>query len=398
MEAEHHPPSVRVGPHVAALAALWLALTVGQWYGHLALPPEAFGFRDWESVTANDRPFKPRAVWRGISSGDLGHMLGLAAFKNYHPVTFTVDEYGFRNPVGQYDKKPEVVIVGDSFAAGSQLSDREVLSALIEQELGLVTYNYATMPLRGFYYDRRFVEQPPKAVIALHVERELAADLFAIPDEADYFSPTKCASMAEYAAAVRPGPLGRWRIWRRDINRRSLLGRFSRTVLKNGLYHLGLYRTPDQIFHIDQRTGFLYYAESGRQALHLEERLSALPGVLDAAQDAQRKLARLGIKLLIVIAPNKETVHAGRIPALRGVDAFAVLDAFFAGCRERGLECLDTHKLFLESRLLLRHTQGYPEPVLYFPDDTHLNALGHRVLLDGLRDWLAEAVRPTGIN
>lgn len=318
MEAENRRPSVRVGPHVAVLTLLWSALVVAQWFGHLALPSKAFTFRDWEYVAATDRPFKPHVVWQGLSSGDLGNMLGLTAFKYFHPVVFSADEYGFRNPVGQADKQLAVVIVGDSFAAGSQLSDDEVLGALIEKELGLVTYNYAIMPLRGFYYDRRFTDHPPKVVIAFHVERELSAANLTIPEGEKTFSPTKFATSAEYEATVRPGPRGRWQAWRRDITRRSLLNLIGQRWLKNGLYYLGLYRMPDQIFHIDPETRFLYYTESGEQALHLEERLAELDGVWEAAQDAQAKLATRGIRLLIVIAPNKETFHAQSIPALRG--------------------------------------------------------------------------------
>jgi hypothetical protein len=149
----------RIGRHCAVLIGLWALVGLAQVLSPLLPPPEFFCYRAWECALGHDRPFIPWYVWRAPASGDLSHTAGAPQLNRFRAQTFTTDEYGFRDRVGQADRHPDVVIVGDSFAAGAAVSDGELLDAMIEKETGLVVYNLATLRLRNFYTDQRFLSR-----------------------------------------------------------------------------------------------------------------------------------------------------------------------------------------------------------------------------------------------
>lgn len=370
-------------PHAALLVGLWLALTLVQWASHV-VPARLTAFRAWEYVTASDRPFRPHALWRGQTYGDLANMAGAPQLQRRHEQVFSVDEYGFRNPVGQAARRPQVVIVGDSFAAGSQLSDDEVLSRVIEDRLGVATYNYATMPLRGFAYNRRFAEQPPRVVIAFHVEREISPELFAIPADAQLFTPSAYESEAAYRRAHRRGPRQLWRERETGLARGSLVSKWAEPLRKGALWSLGLFAFPPQIAHYDPASGFLFYRESTPLEADPARRLAQLPAVFAALRVSRDVLAARGMRLIVLVAPDKETLYHDRLPQLAGRATLAYLDAFCFGLTSNGIDHVPAH------RVLAAYRQAHPTDDLYFAGDTHLTALGHEVLFEALRDKLVD--------
>ncbi|MDP8222154.1 MAG: hypothetical protein P9L99_02235 [Candidatus Lernaella stagnicola] len=368
--------------HIAVVAGVWFALALVQWVSHVA-PLSWTAFRAWEVVAAPDLPFHPHARYAGQASGDLGNIAGVPQLKHRHRQVFTVDEYGFRNPVGWADRRPQVVVVGDSFAAGSQLSDHETLAALIESELGLVTYNYATMPLRGFFYDERFRDATPRVVVAFHVERELNADLFTIP-EAETFRPRAYADQNEYRRTHRRGPRALWRERTHLASRRSLVTWAAERLRQGALWSARLYDFPPQIAHFDPTTGFLFYAEGSwvkRSPAAQRKRANA---AVTALVEARAKLARRNIELVTVIAPDKETVYHDLIPDLADRAVYEVLDDFVKQSRRRGARVAEVHWALADRRAT------HSDDLLYFPDDTHLTALGTRIVFNELRSVLAE--------
>jgi len=344
----------------------------------ILLSPGFFCYRAWECALGQDQPFKPWFVWRGLANGDLSNMAGVPQLKRYHEQVFSTDEYGFRNSPGQMDRRPQVVIVGDSFAAGADVSNDEMLDAMIEKETGLVVYSFATSRLRTFYNDRHFMEHPPRWVIAFHVERELSPKLFKLPLGDKPFAPPRFADAAAYERGLRPGVRGRWKEMRESISRHSLLTYLGERALKGSLWALGLYEFPEQIYHYDAASGFLFFEPSVRDHLDPSEMLSQLEVTVAAIRDAEYKLAARGIRLIVLIAPDKETIYHARIPALRDRPVTLLLDRLDAELTRYDIAHVPAH------RLLAAHLAARPDQDLYFSDDTHFTPLGHRVLLQGL--------------
>lgn len=99
---------------------------------------------DWEGGSIKRRP--PNTVYENIATRDrppggltypnrpAGYLDGKRRL-----VTLTVDERGFRNPPGR--QQSEIVVLGDSFAEGSEMTDADVWPRLLERELGRSVYN-----------------------------------------------------------------------------------------------------------------------------------------------------------------------------------------------------------------------------------------------------------------
>ena len=120
-----------------------------------ACSPEVFAYRAWESVhlfSSQIGPFRPSYVFdKNRSYGDLAYLGNLPAHRQYRREIFSTDAYGFRYPGcdlegGRYD----IVILGDSFAVGSGVSDNEALAAQVRAISGLRVCNGA-----GLGPDRR---------------------------------------------------------------------------------------------------------------------------------------------------------------------------------------------------------------------------------------------------
>src|SRR6187549_2051008 len=96
------------------------------------LPVGFFSFRAWEAMIANapaDAPFEPLARYDARSFGDLANMGNLRRMRIYRRETFTTDAYGFRNPPGLAESgTTSVLLIGDSFSAGSGVHDKLTLA------------------------------------------------------------------------------------------------------------------------------------------------------------------------------------------------------------------------------------------------------------------------------
>jgi hypothetical protein len=132
------------------------------------LPIYFFTFRNWEALLAvnvrpAEGPFYPdMEVKRRDEHGD---RLG---FSDNRPKTveWITDHDGYRNrpradSAGRYD----IVLVGDSLIVGSYLDQKDGLAEVLERKCGCAVFSYAAMPKIGFFFDPKFQQRPPKAVV-----------------------------------------------------------------------------------------------------------------------------------------------------------------------------------------------------------------------------------------
>lgn len=115
-----------------------------------AMPVSTWSFRAWEGLTVHHgptTPFEPLARFDSPSSfGDLANMGNIRFMRVYRRETFTTDAFGFRNPVGRAESgRVSVLLLGDSFAAGSSVSDELTLSGQLTRVWGHPSYTLAPM-------------------------------------------------------------------------------------------------------------------------------------------------------------------------------------------------------------------------------------------------------------
>ena len=82
-------------------------------------------------------------TWRVY--GDLAAMSGQAELRTYRDTRFVTDPWGFLNAREAYegDGKLDVILLGDSFAAGQGVSWEQGVAALLDRQSGLKTYSLA---------------------------------------------------------------------------------------------------------------------------------------------------------------------------------------------------------------------------------------------------------------
>lgn len=118
------------------------------------VPLDPLTFRAWEAMLRHYPnavgPFVPNKHYhRNNSYGGVASIGNLSALRRYHAADFTTDAYGFHNPPELAQNNPIGIVIGDSFAVGSELPEDESLSAQLTKRFGGYFYNAgAQQPLR----------------------------------------------------------------------------------------------------------------------------------------------------------------------------------------------------------------------------------------------------------
>lgn len=171
--------------------------------------------------------------------------------------------------------------------------------------------------------------------------------------------------------------------------RPSLVVGYSRSLLA-----LGVSPTPSVIVG---RSGWLFFAGDEALAAYRavqplrEQELAAWQRRIEARRDW---LAARGIRYLVVIAPNKETIYPEFMPAhLNRVREVTRLDQLVTRLRAESTVAI------VDPREILRAAKA--DDVLYFRTDTHWNDAGawllYREILARLRLWYPE-LEPTPVT
>ena len=109
------------------------------------LPIDFFTIRVWESLVVKKfknilpGPFYPNMETTKIEEGDLAAHTRFAIKKK---VRWMTDRYGYRKQDTDLQKH-KMVIIGESNIAGSSLTQEEILSEVLEDQLKVSVYPYA---------------------------------------------------------------------------------------------------------------------------------------------------------------------------------------------------------------------------------------------------------------
>src|SRR5208282_1350395 len=117
-------------------------------------PLDALTFRAWEAALRRypnaAGPFKPGMHYhRDNSYGGAASIGNIPALRHYHAADFTTDSFGFHNLPALSQPDPAGILIGDSFAVGSELPEDQTLTAQLTRLSGSYFYNAGgPQPLR----------------------------------------------------------------------------------------------------------------------------------------------------------------------------------------------------------------------------------------------------------
>lgn len=330
-------------------------------------------------------------------------------------ITLTTDALGFRNP---HPCDPcDVVVVGDSFTEGSMVSDDEVWTVLVAEQLGAGALNLGVSGATPRQYLNNLsafglARRPAVVVVLVYEGNDFKRH--PRPAEGEEGAGGLGDQLAELRrAAFKESPL-RARLKRWLVETLGPLG--SQAALPEAP---ALAWMP---FALETPEGVRHYAFEPKLMMRLDwepERFRRSPHWTTNAEvfaELKALAERRGIRLVMALAPSKAHVLLPLVrervspEALRGFAAFeeddlppaeefasqlaeradAVESVFQGFCRAEGIECVS-----LTEPLRRAMVRGVPA---YFTYDPHWTSQGHAVVAGAMEDAVRRALagRPIG--
>jgi len=334
------------------------------------LPLERFAFRAWEPMTLDAVPdaafVANRRYENGRAYGDLSAVSNRPAMRELRREGFTTDAHGFRNPPGALAAgPPDVIVFGDSFAAGSGVNDDETLTAQIGRITGRRVYNAAGRGVTAEFV-RAWLDK-------LNMRRGVVVCQFSEPwDE-------ETAGKARGAHALTFPPL--------DLFLRTSRLRLLMEAGRKRLESDGVLPNPSR-----DRARALPL-RNGATMLFLSEDLTlSAPGPRDARDAATlveiaRMFTSADLRVVLLLVPKKYAVYGPLVAGTSGVSRDAVgkrLRAVADAARAAGVVVVN-----VTDDLQRAAEDGLPTGTyVYRMDDTHWNATGIRLAAERLRHAL----------
>lgn len=171
--------------YLLSVLILWWCLSLFEILSLVFVWPKPIYWRAWEYLSNYEgldqsyTTFKPRLTYDGPMNGDLLNVLYFQPkVSDMRHQVFAVDEYGFRNRIGMLRHPIKAVILGSSFVAGAQETQKNLVSEILTDKYKLPTYNSANFIIQSYMEDSRFIKKPPKYLIFLGSEGELISAPF----------------------------------------------------------------------------------------------------------------------------------------------------------------------------------------------------------------------------
>jgi alginate O-acetyltransferase complex protein AlgJ len=314
-------------------------------------PINTFTFRPWEALKYQnnlvDYPFQPLSKVEMISYGELGYNSKFQV-KKYEK--WEIDSNGFRN--NSIPKEIDILLVGDSFFAGSGNTQDSILSTLLKKSTHKEVYNLAPYTFESTLklINSKFLSKP-KILILSKVERNMI-DFTNLEDvnsniELNIFNHIKLSSL--YRIHISKFIENSSRFY-------SL--RFLKSKLTNskGVGIIG--KNNDSMLF----SSYNHIPED--EIINITTRIEHYKSICD----------KLGIKFYFLPIPNKESVYYDFIPIKKPI----FLNNLNHALMLKNINTLNTLDIFLESRKINSNK------LLYHLDDTHWNSYGIKLMSDTL--------------
>lgn len=329
------------------------------------------------------RRFRPGLNYEGSRFNDLSRMAGVDEWREEKRVRIVTDSEGFRNERVDSSRPLDVIVLGDSFGAGA-VSQEHTWSSILAGDYRLNAYDLS-VPASGPWHE--YVNLRAECGrLKTNANTFIVWQLFTGNDLDEEYGPLD-------ADALRPrGPAGAWLSRVGSWRARSPV----RYLLENFLSG----RDPRaEVIARDFPNGrkLLFYKRYTETSFRTAEQVAAHPNFarLRETVGAMKKLAAScgGARLAVVVVPSKEEVYSWVWrggPAWSsgaGPSGFSVMLA--RACAEEGIKFLD-----LKPELVAASRRAYEDSgrLLYWYDDTHMNAEGNALSAAAIRRELLEGV------
>ncbi|MBF0595614.1 MAG: hypothetical protein HQL22_11710 [Candidatus Omnitrophica bacterium] len=339
------------------------------------LPLNTFTFRVWESLSVHTYtadfpgPFYPNQNISMTEVGDLAPHSPLAVKKQ---VQWQTDRFGYRDrddPINDYD----IVIVGDSFTAGTSLTQADCLTEVLQKKLGLHIYGYATRTVKQFLEDERFKNHYPKVVIWEISERSLGR--WPIVEETS--PPTKNSLPFNSIFQIWDS-----KYWLRSrIDHHSKKAWIGYCVSTGAQLTASLSQALENFFkrsNSKSPSDILFSGQPLTTGSLTEKNLHDI--VTSLILPLNQELNKKHIQLILLPIPDKLTIYAGKHPSKNGSDFLNRLTPIL---KQQNVNVVDVKKAFDNA---YQKNNIYP----YQPDDSHWNPDGIKITAELIARELAE--------
>lgn len=331
-----------------------------------AMPMTTWTFRAWEGLMANRQPatpFEPMGRFDSAKTfGDLANMGNLPWMRVFRHETFTIDAYGFRNPSGRAESGTvSVLLLGDSFAAGSGVADALTLGGQLTSAWGLETYTLAPIlpSLPALASFTGMLQMKPGAWV-VHPQTNLYS-------EAQAWS----ASPVRYPAST---PLQRFRqSMRSEVPPMRILVNQMWKSLQNDGWLENPFRSAVHRQRLHNGDDLLFIAGESAPPTVAPETARQIATQVQYAAKLDAEASRLGLRYLAVLVPVKTGAyqHLFDVPGVTPVPYGMIAET------ERQMRAAGIRVLNLFGPLTERATALLPRhQFVYWRDDTHWSPSG----------------------
>ena len=327
----------------------------------LMFPVNKFTFRPWEALSFNNpilghgRPFYPNTSLSMFSVGDLKH-------NTPHEIKrlekWKTDKLGFRN--NKYIYSPEILFIGDSFIAGSGVSQDSTITNLLSDKLGnkFLVYNMAPASFNYFLSLRnRNLIGKPKIIIFSILER----GLYNFQDHIDFNIV--------------------------DKNNNFLTNLFDSIILSDNYFFTVLDRLNRMysLTYLARKLGIsknVYPRGIKNKNMFYQSilendptRIENISSIIESINGYKKYCDSVGIKFIFIPLPNKNTIYHKDYGYHKQPDFLLKL---LKEADYHNLEFINVQQIFSA------YTKLNPNNYLYQFDDTHWNSNGINLLVDSI--------------
>jgi len=344
-------------------------------------PLDPFTFRAWEAMLRHYPdavgPFIPNKRYhRDNSYGGVAGIGNLPALRHYHSVDFTTDNHGFHNPLALAQANPIGIVMGDSFAVGSELPEDQSLSAQLTQRFG------------GYFYNAG-APQP------LHLRSlEAVATRVGLHHGLVIFEFLESRALQDPPPATPDGGRGTAQAFLFRALGQDWIDRLGTPL--NQLHSSPLQALSAKLEKKIQNGALLpnsFAAFVIQEKLRNGEPIVFLPAEFKSPGDPRKaaerwaayfawyaaELHKDGLDLVVLLVPNRTTIYAPLLAQPRDVSASrAGLEALMNSLEHVGVRTVPLERRYTQDATVLLDGRKY----LYFLDDTHWTGIGTSVAAD----------------
>lgn len=301
------------------------------------IPLNTFTYRPWEALIYNSNkglafPFYPNQSLVMNSVGDLCHHTKNEIIKRESWIT---DEIGYRNDI--FIKKADVLFIGDSFIAGTGLSQESTITNQLMKKKNVLVYNIAPATFNDFISLLNLgIIDKPKLIVFEIVERSIPAPLSSKSDQYN----------ASNAAIIS--------ILKDRISRLYLFKYFNSRLLKQK--GTGKKGKDSKMYFFNGKDQYYNYNKINQIA----ETIVQYKNYCDS----------IGVNFIFLPLPNKETIYYENVPFQNQPNYIPKLDSILY---KKGVVTINTQKIFNAER---------NSKLLYHLDDTHWNSNGVKLIVN----------------